>query len=226
MRALIVALLLSVSPGTPGVRIVDMGPATSREVALTFDAGADRGYAPRILTVLEHAHVRATFGITGRWALLNPDLVRRIARDGDQFIDHTYDHRSFTGLSTRTAPLSRSQRVWEIQQTERILRSLTGRGAKPYFRPPFGDYDAATLALLRQLGYRDVIMWTLDSLGWNHLPATQIIQRCLSRTGPGTILLMHVGSQSEDALALAPVITGLKRRHYAFATVSGLLSHR
>ena len=225
MKELIPALLLTLASGASGVRIVDRGPVAGHRVALTFDAGADRGYADRILTILERAHVRATFGITGRWALMNRDLVRRMARDGDQFIDHTYDHRSFTGLSTGTAPLSRSQRVWEILQTERILRSLTGKGARPYFRPPFGDYDAATLALLRQLGYRDMIMWTLDSLGWEHLPAPAIIQRCLSGASPGTILLMHVGSQSQDALALEPVIRGLRRGHYAFATVSGLLSH-
>ena len=50
----------------------------------------------------ERSGIRATFGMTGKWAQANPDLVRRMAADGDQLMNHTWDHRSFTGLSTRT----------------------------------------------------------------------------------------------------------------------------
>src|SRR5437660_1523911 len=50
-------------------------------VALTFDAGADRGYAEDILDTLAESGIPATFGITGRWALANPDLVERVAAE-------------------------------------------------------------------------------------------------------------------------------------------------
>src|SRR5579859_3770552 len=96
------------------VRVVSIGPSSTHAVALTFDAGADRGYAARILQTLEHERVHASFGMTGLWAIANPDLLRRMVRDGDQLINHTYDHRSFTGVSTKTLPLSAAQREWEI----------------------------------------------------------------------------------------------------------------
>jgi peptidoglycan/xylan/chitin deacetylase (PgdA/CDA1 family) len=218
-----IALVLAVLPGVVApAQLISQGSGRARDVALTFDAGADRGYAANILQILERNHVKATFGMTGAWARANLDLLRRIHRDGDQIMNHTYDHRSFTGVSTRTAPLTQQQRTWEITQADKVIRSAVGSSTKPYFRPPFGDYDPATLALARALGYRFVVMWTLDSLGWEHLPAAQILRRCLSGLTPGTILLMHVGSQSQDALALQPLITAMKRRGYRFVEVAQL----
>jgi peptidoglycan-N-acetylglucosamine deacetylase len=218
-------LLMAISPLlTPPAQLVYQGKASVRDVAFTFDAGADRGYAPLILRTLERNRVHATFGLTGLWAKVNPDLVRRMVRDHDALINHTYDHRSFTGFSTRLAPLTVSQRTWEITQTERVVWRIAHKSTKPFFRPPFGDYDPATLRLARQLGYRYAVMWTVDSLGWEHLPAASILSRCLARAKPGTIYLMHVGIQSQDGLALQSLIRQLKRRGYHLVTIPHLIS--
>jgi peptidoglycan/xylan/chitin deacetylase (PgdA/CDA1 family) len=149
-----------------------------------------------------------------------------MARDGDTFINHTYDHRSFTGLSDHSGGLTTAQRTWEITRTERVVHRLTGRTTKPYFRPPFGDYDAATLSLLPRLGYPDVIMWTVDSLGWERLSSGAIIQRCEALVRPGAIVLMHVGVQSNDGNALPTLIAFWKRAGYRFVTVPQLLARR
>jgi peptidoglycan/xylan/chitin deacetylase (PgdA/CDA1 family) len=190
---------------------------------LTFDAGADRGFAGTILRILEGRHVRATFGMTGRWAQQNADLLRRMARDGDAFIDHTYDHRSFTGYSTHAAALTEAQRGWEIWKTNQVIVKLTGRSTKPYFRPPYGDYDRATLTLAGRLGYRYTIMWTVDSLGWEGLSASNILRRCERLAAPGDIYLMHVGSQSQDAVALPELLTFLSRERYQIETIPQLV---
>lgn len=219
------SLLLS-HVGTATPAIVSRVETHSKVVALTFDAGADRGYASKILRTLEQYRIHATFGMTGRWAKANADLVRRIARDGDAFMNHTYDHQSFTGFSTQTAPLTESQRMFEITSTDKILRTQTGHDLRPYFRPPYGDYDAATLSLLHRLGYRFMVMWTVDSLGWERISAGAILQRCLSRVAPGTIYLMHVGIQSQDAFALALLVRELGRKGYRFATIPQLLRSR
>lgn len=204
--------------------MVTQGSGRQPLIALTFDAGADRGYAPTIVTTLERTKTHATFGMTGLWAKTNPDLLRRMARDHDAFINHTYDHRSFTGLSTQTAPLTAAQRAWEVKQAEQIIHRLTGKSTRPYFRPPFGDSDPAMLRQLPALGYRYVVMWTIDSLGWDHLPAASIVQRCLAQVRAGAIILMHVGSQSQDGLALPAVIRQLRRRGFRFVTIPQLLA--
>jgi peptidoglycan-N-acetylglucosamine deacetylase len=221
MKLLVLAMLVF-STSSPAHLITSGGPAGAR-ISLTFDAGADRGYALQILQTLERAHVRATFGMTGRWAVANPDLVRRMARDGDTFINHTYDHRSFTGVSDRTKGLNASERTSELTRTEGVIRRLTGRSTKPFFRPPFGDYDSATLQLAARLGYPKVVMWTVDSLGWEKVSTASIIQRCSALVSPGAIVLMHVGIQSNDARALPTLIAFWKHEHYRFVTIPQLL---
>jgi peptidoglycan/xylan/chitin deacetylase (PgdA/CDA1 family) len=220
----LVPVLTSGPVSSAPAQVISSGGGNNRVVALTFDAGADRGYAATILRTLERQHLHATFGMTGRWAQANPDLVKRIARDHDTFINHTFDHRSFTGLSNGLPPLSTAQRSWEIRQTESIVHRLTGRTTKPYFRPPFGDYDPATLRLARRLGYRYMVMWTVDSLGWERLAAAQIVSRCTSLARPGAIFLMHVGIQSQDAQALEPLVGSLRRDGYRFVTIPQLLA--
>jgi peptidoglycan/xylan/chitin deacetylase (PgdA/CDA1 family) len=221
---LFAVVLLLAAPLQARAQVISFGTTHQRVIALTFDAGADRGYAPQILRTLEQRHVRASFGMTGLWARANPDLVRRMARDHDTFINHTYDHRSFTGFSTKTAPLSVQQRTWEIEQADLQIVRLTGHSSRPYFRPPYGDYDSAMLTLLRKLGYRYSIMWTVDSGGWEGLSAAAIVQRCLAGARPGAIILMHVGIQSQDGIALPSVIAQLKQRGYRFVTVPRLLA--
>lgn len=202
---------------------VDRGPAGCNTVALTFDAGADRGYAEQILDVLAQRKVPASFGMTGQWAQQNQDLVRRMVAEGHQLINHTWSHRSFTGYSAGGRPLSLAERQLELSRTEELLRGLSGRPTKPYFRPPYGDLDDGVLRDVAAAGYGYTIMWTVDSLGWNKLPARGIVERCLSRAAPGAIYLFHVGAESQDAQALPAIVDGLRARGLGFVTVEDLL---
>ncbi len=228
-----------VSAPLPGTRPVRVGPAPTpaptpvlieagttagRLVALTFDCGADRGNAADILDTLRRDNAPASFGVTGRWAYANPDLVRRMAAQGEQLMDHTYDHQSFSGLSTGTPPMSRAQVAEELDTTDALLRELTGSSTKPYYRVPYGDEaPAATAAAVRE-GFTFDIRWTVDSLGWEKLSAPRITARVLQLTAPGGIILMHVGAQSQDDVALPAVIDALRARGYRFVTVAGLLA--
>jgi peptidoglycan/xylan/chitin deacetylase (PgdA/CDA1 family) len=67
-------------------------------------------------------------------------------------------------------------------------------------------------------------MWTVDSWGWRGIPAQEIVQRCLSLAEPGTIYIFHVGSASQDALALQAIIDGLRRAGYSFGTVPEVIA--
>jgi peptidoglycan/xylan/chitin deacetylase (PgdA/CDA1 family) len=213
---------LDLAPVSGTAIVITRGPTTGRTVLLTFDAGADRGYAPQILATLEGAGVSATFGVTGLWAEANPDLVQRMVADGDTIVNHTFDHHSFTGRSTHGAGLSAAQRLSEIEMDDAILTEVAGHSPKPWFRIPYGDSDAATDAEVAQAGYRYVLGWTVDSLGWMGLTPPAIIVRCLSKAAPGDIYLFHVGSQSQDVTALPSVIAGLRAQGYTFETAADL----
>lgn len=200
--------------------MISRGDPNRPMVALTFDAGSDTGFASDILDTLSSARVTASFGITGRWAEANPALVTRMAREGHQIVNHTWDHSSFTGVSARPAVLGRAARIDQLERTDALIASLTGSPTKPWFRAPYGDYDATVNADVAAAGYRYNVLWTVDSLGWQGLSAADITSRCVSRTVAGAILLLHVGSQSQDAAALPSIISALRVDGYTFGTVS------
>lgn len=207
---------------TGGAVVVTHGSTARRTVLLTFDAGADTGFASQILDTLRAAGVSATFGVTGRWAEQNPALVQRMVAEGHSIVNHTYDHRSFTGTSPHTAALTAAARLAEIDHADQVLTAIAGHGVKPWFRLPYGDGDKSVNAQVLQAGYRYILGWTVDSLGWQGLSAAAISTRCLTRVAPGAILLFHVGSRSQDSVALPGIIQALKAQGYGFDTVAAL----
>lgn len=215
-------VLLLTATGAPA-EVVRQVQTAGRVALLTFDAGSDRGNAPRILDILAANGIVAGWGMTGQWAERNPDLIRRIANEGHYFINHSYGHPSFTGLSTGEPALTRDQRWAELDRTEQIVRDLSGRSTLPYFRPPYGDYDASVNADVGARGYRFNIMWTVDSGGWAGLSAADIIQRCLGQSAPGAIYVFHVGAASQDADALQAIIDGLRAQGFGFEALPSVL---
>ena len=198
--------------------MVRKADTSSKTVLLTFDAGSDAGFTGQILDTLKANGIVAAFGVTGRWAEQNPDLLRRIAQEGHTMINHSYDHPSFTGRSTNLPPLTQAQRWEQLDKTESIIQDLAGVSTKPYFRPPYGDYDDSVNADLYARGYLYNVMWTVDSLGWNGLAADAIVERCLALAEPGAIYVFHVGSASQDAAALQRVIDGLREMGYTIGS--------
>lgn len=205
-------------------RVVSRGGTGRKAVTLTFDAGADRGHAERILDELARQRVPAAFGMTGKWAESNRDLLARMQREGHELINHSYDHSSFTGVSWSAVARTPAERAAQLTRTERIIEEVTGTSTKPYFRPPFGDYDSSVLADVGALGYGTTVMWTVDSMGWRGWEANQIAQRCLEGAAAGAIYIFHVGAASKDAEALGAIIDGLRARGFEIVRLADLLA--
>jgi peptidoglycan/xylan/chitin deacetylase (PgdA/CDA1 family) len=206
------------SPTPAGsAQVVRLGNASRRQVAITFDAAADAGFAAQILDTLKAEEVRASFGITGRWAESNPELLRRMVREGHHLVNHSYDHPSFVEIS-------REERWEQLDRTEEIVQGLARATTKPFFRPPFGAYDASVNADVYARGYLYTLMWTVDSLGWQGLAAEEISRRVLELAQPGAIIVFHVGAASQDANALPTIISGLRDMGYEMGAVPEVLA--
>jgi peptidoglycan/xylan/chitin deacetylase (PgdA/CDA1 family) len=205
---------------TPPIPARVDGP--SGVVALTFDAGADRGYAEDILDTLLDDQVPATFGMTGTWAQANPDLVQRMAAEGHMVINHTYDHRSFTGLSDRLGGLSAQSRRDELLGADAVIAPLIGHTTCPWYRLPYSDGDRSVAGDVAPIGYTQQVGWTIDTLGWRGVRVQDIVSRSLRLAAPNAIYVMHVGVESRDGPALPTVIDGLRAQGYGFATVAAL----
>lgn len=207
-------------PSQPGptaapARLLWRGSTSRHVVALTFDAGSDAGDAAAILDLLRARGIRASFGLTGAWVRANPELARRIVREGHLVVNHTDRHLSFTGRSTGTAPLTFAQRRAALLGAEQALQAVGATG-RPWFRPPYGDRDTTVDRDVGALGYRVELMWTVDTLGWKGVPPSEVVSRVLAKLAPGEIVLMHVGAASTDAEALPDLLDALRQRGYGF----------
>lgn len=207
--------------GTPSV-VITRGNTSRKMVALTFDAGSDLGYTERIIETLEREGIPATFGLTGTWINAYPAYAEWIVANGFQVINHTLKHYSYTGYSAGTA-ISPASRLAQLIANEEKIRAAGG-WSKPYWRPPYGDYDSGVLRDVGAAGYAYTVMWTVDSLGWDGLSTGDITWRVVNRACNGAIILMHVGSDSADALALPEVIRQLRAKGYAFGTVEDVIA--
>lgn len=214
-------------PDDPSVsQVYDRGTSGRPEIALTFDAGADRGYAEEILDILKEYGIKATFGIAGSWADENRDLVRRMVREGHQVINHTWSHHSFIADSPSDPEsiTATADRLKEVDDTAAaIAAAANGYDVRPYFRPPYGEYDDAVLQDLASAGYTVTVMWSCDSLGWNGATVDDILDRCGANAAAGDIILMHVGAASLDAEALPQLIELLQGQGFELVTVEQLL---
>jgi peptidoglycan-N-acetylglucosamine deacetylase len=203
--------------------VVTRGNSARPVIALTFDAGSDCGNTGAILNTLATNDITATFALTGAWVERCPADAAGIGRGGHLVMNHSYSHPSFTGLSTRTAHLTTEEIIDQVNRAEAAILTATGHTPRPWFRPPYGDQDAAANAALARAGYRYDVLWTVDSLGWKSVMSEQVVTNVLSKTGNGAIVLMHVGAASTDHLALQAVIDAVRARGLSFGTVDDVL---
>ncbi len=203
--------------------LLSRGPADRPEVALTFDCGADRGYADLILDTLAASGILASFGVTGAFADAHPDLVRRMVAEGHAIINHSYSHPSFTGANTSDAVLTTETRLDQLQRTEDALVAACGRGARPLFRPPYGDVDDSVLADLGVAGFTHAVMWTVDVMGWAGWSPAEMLDRVAANHGNGYIYLMHVGGQSQEGPTLPAFIDVLSAQGYGYTRIPDML---
>jgi peptidoglycan/xylan/chitin deacetylase (PgdA/CDA1 family) len=186
-------------------------------IAITFDAGAGAAPTAQILDVLAARGIKLTFFLTGKWVDQNPALAQRIAAEGHEIANHSYNHPDFTKLA-------HEEMVEEINSTERTIQRVAGVSSRPWFRFPFGARNAATRGVVADLGYTSVF-WTLDSLDSVNPPKTPqfIYERVVNNAANGSIILVHVGS-APTAEALPRILDTLTERGFRIVTVSELVS--
>jgi len=205
-------------------------------VALTFDDGPDPRWTPQILSILEDKHVPATFFVVGENALTNRGLLQREVRDGDEIGSHTYTHPNL-------ARVGKTQVLFELNTTQRLVQAFTGRTLKLFRAPFFGDAEPTTTEEIvpvldaQNRGYISVGLH-VDSEDWQRPGVPTIINNVLSRilTAPPTcdnnsdaqcsrnVVLLHDsgGDRSETVAALPVIIDQLRARGYTFVPVSEL----
>ena len=178
-------------------------------VALTFDDGPRPDSTPKLLTILEHHNVQATFFEIGRQVKGNESLIKRMQADGDDIGNHSWSHPSFLKLKPEQIN----------KQVEETRLALIAAGAKnpTLVRPPYGDFD---LGMLKSINH-PVILWNVDPKDWSFKDPKQIVTSVERVIKPGAIVVMHDKVTTADALD--KILKDLSPR-YHFVTVTELLN--
>jgi len=194
------------------------GPAV-KEVALTFDDGPDDYWTPRVLDDLKELGVKATFFCVGERVQANPEVFRRMIKEGHIVGNHSWNHANLSKI-----PLDQARD--QITRTNEEMNRVGG--VRPHLlRPPYGALSEPLIREATRLG-QIIILWNVDSLDWTQIPAEQVATNILSHTGPGAIILQHsAGGQGQSLQntvdALPYVVHTLQNRGYTFRTVPELL---
>jgi peptidoglycan/xylan/chitin deacetylase (PgdA/CDA1 family) len=179
---------------------------------LTFDDGPHKDGTPAVLSVLAARGVRATFFLVGEQVARNPSLAAEIVAAGHGIGLHCDRHRNQLRLGPRAVREDIERGAARIEET-------TGRPIERY-RPPYGIFNAAALALVHRNGWRP-LLWTHWGRDWEaSASADSIAKRLVGRRVPeGSVLLLHdaddysaEGSWRRTAAALPRVIEELEGR--------------
>jgi peptidoglycan/xylan/chitin deacetylase (PgdA/CDA1 family) len=188
-----------------------VGPG-DKVVALTFDDGPDPSFTPRVLDVLSHYQVPATFFMIGWEAAAAPDLVRRVAAGGNGVGSHTWNHLDLTRLSDAGMAV-------QVDKTSALLSSETGWKVA-CIRPPQGHVNPGLVRRLSERGLTTVL-WSADTRDWTRPGTDAIVKRALANLSPGMIILMHDGGgdRRETLAALPRIIESLQSQGYRLVPI-------
>ncbi|OQM44742.1 hypothetical protein B6A27_14870 [Anoxybacillus sp. UARK-01] len=198
------------SPSNPPAEKPSSPP--SKRVALTFDDGPHPQNTLKILNLLKKYEAKATFFMLGSRVDFYPDIAKKIAEEGNELGNHTWDHKDLTTLNS--AEIRK-----EIRDTNEMIKKTTGR-EPTVFRPPYG---AINDQVKRMVGM-PVVLWTVDTLDWQSHDPHAMLQIVKKNVKDGSIILMHDIHES-TAEAVEPVLKYLKDEGYTFVTVSELEQH-
>ncbi|KAI9302399.1 hypothetical protein BJ944DRAFT_251537 [Cunninghamella echinulata] len=205
--------------------------------ALSFDDGPN-AYTWELIKYLNQENIKATFFINGNntvdvstGSTNTPDGVktyldhiRLMHEHGHQVASHTNHHVHLDASSPETIRL-------EMNQVSDIIYSAIQLRPR-YMRPPYGERNDNTLAVLGELKYQ-VITWDVDPNDYNQTIPYETKQSTVStsldqeqNTPPTSshIILMHDIHQ-QTVQELTPfVIEKVRTKGYKFTTVAECLN--
>jgi peptidoglycan/xylan/chitin deacetylase (PgdA/CDA1 family) len=176
----------------------------SSAVALTFDDGPWDD-TPAVLDLLAQYHVKATFCMVGRQVAARAALVRRMVAEGHTLCNHTWSHDE----TLHNRPVDRIRA--ELQQTNDAIHAVVPGAVVGYFRAPGGNFSPQVVDIAAGMGMTS-IHWSVDPEDWRGPGVQAIITNVLTRTGPGSIVLLHDGAGPQTIAALRTILPDLVRR--------------
>ncbi len=185
-----------------------------KKVALSFDAAWGNDDTEQLIEILAKYDAKATFFIVGAWVDKYPESVKQLNDAGHQIMNHSNTHPNMPSLN-------QLQKLDELSSCNNKIAEITGK-VPNLFRPPYGDYDNATIEACESLEMY-TIQWDVDSLDWKeNATADSIYKRVTSKVKNGSIVLFHNDAEHTPE-ALPRILETLKNDGYEFVFIDDLI---
>jgi peptidoglycan-N-acetylglucosamine deacetylase len=187
-----------------------------RVCAVSFDDGPS-AQTPRVLEILAHHQVKATFFVLADNARRHPEALRAVAKQGHTVAVHGTSH-------TKLHHATDAQVEHELTTAVSALKEL---GVEPVslYRSPHGLKSAAVFRVTKRLGFR---IWAWSRGIWDtDRPVPDVLVRRATRFAcSGMVLLLHDGRGTEEKpdiepmlAALPQILERLRARGFRFVTL-------
>jgi peptidoglycan-N-acetylglucosamine deacetylase len=177
------------------------------EIALTYDDGPNDIVTERLLDVLAHHNIRASFFLIGRYVRQRPQIARTIAASGHLIGNHTMTH---PWLAWQSSARIRQ----ELAGCNALLEDTLGIPVR-YFRAPHGARRPAVLRIARSLGLTPV-QWNIIAKDWQPVGAERIAARTIRgitrnrRQNRASNIVLHDGGQKSLGQPRLPTVEATK----------------
>jgi peptidoglycan/xylan/chitin deacetylase (PgdA/CDA1 family) len=209
----------------PAATVISHGTRGTTKVALTFDMGGRLDPAVQIVQWLIDHQVHATLfptGSTGSTTTQGRAALTLAAGHPELFDvgNHSWNHPYFTTLTA-------AQIAEQLTSTEAAIAPIAGQTTKPWFRPPYGAWNATVRAAVGAAGWRYLVMWDVDTIDWKPISdggptAADIVTKVGTNAQGGSIVLMHLGGY-HTLEALPGILAALQSKGLQPVTLGEML---
>lgn len=183
------------------------------KASISFDAAWGNEDTQQLIDILAKYQVKATFFVVGGWVDKYPESVKALADAGHEVMNHSNTHPYMTKLSSQGM-------LDEVNACADKVEKVTGVRPK-LFRPPYGDYNDTLIRTLNENGFYG-IQWSVDSLDWKELPASEITQRVTGKIEAGSIVLFHNAAKHTPE-ALPGILESIAAKGIELVPISQLI---
>ncbi|NJN24716.1 MAG: polysaccharide deacetylase family protein [Cyclobacteriaceae bacterium] len=163
-----------------------------RDIYLTFDDGPIPGLTEYILDMLDAYAAKATFFCVGDNVRKYPEIAKNTILRGHRLGNHTFNHVK-GWQSSSVAYLD------NIKKCQHYIDLYQPVSEPAIFRPPYGQITPGQIALLSTEYH--IIMWDVLAYDFEKKHnAQKSLDKILSKTGPGSIVVFHDNYKAEEKL--------------------------
>lgn len=189
---------------------------------LTFDDGPNSSITPKVLDILKHEDVKATFFVIGKYVEENPEIVKRAYEEGHYIANHGYSHDNSILYK------SSDSFIQEIKKTDMAIGKAIGvdnycshvfRFPNGFIAPMYKQQKTEAVLLLSQMNYTYIDWNCLNNDSMKKYSPNQLLDNlkksCKDKNS--LVILMHdTKDVSNSSLALRDSILYLESHGYEF----------